>query len=51
MGSDLCGLPNIRLYYSYGTGGEPLNMALLAMAVILFATFTGAALMTQPGEE
>jgi len=26
-------------------------MALLAMAVILFATFTGAALMTQPGEE
>jgi len=26
-------------------------MALLVMAVILFATFTGAALMTQPGEE
>ncbi|MEC7435547.1 MAG: hypothetical protein VYB27_00555 [Candidatus Thermoplasmatota archaeon] len=51
MGSDLCGLPNIRLYNSYGTGGEPLNMALLAMAVILLATFTGAALMTQPGEE
>ena len=51
MGSDLCGLPNIRLYYSYGTGGEPLNMVLLATAVILLATFTGAALMTQPGEE
>ena len=21
-------LPNIRLYYSYGTGGEPLNMTI-----------------------
>ena len=26
-------------------------MALLALSVILIATFTGAALMTQPGEE
>ena len=51
MGSDLCGLPNIRLYHSYGTGGEPLNMALLTLAAILIATFTGAAMMTQPGEE
>ena len=51
MGFDLCGLPNIRLYYSHGTGGEPLNMALLTLSAILLATFVGAAVMTQPGEE
>lgn len=51
MGSDLRGLSNIRLYNSYGTGGEPLNMALLATAAILLATFTGAAMMTQTGDQ